>query len=601
MMLRLQHTKLPQSQRGFTLVAVLILSGLASILVLSSIKDNVNHERLSGNFQKKINARLMSERGIFDAMAEAKSYQADNPTADVNELYAYIASLSPSGTGLKGMKYTLEHEIEGDELVLSSTGERFEGQSTLKVRLRVVPASGGSAPFSSAIVGCDSVDLSGSGQIDSYNSAQAPYDASSVGAEGNVTTINKDGGDVTLGGDSPIYGDISATGNVNFDSSSIIGNVHANGNVIIPDSGDIERVSGYVITRGNFEFTGGSIGGYVRAQKIGDSNTTGNISLTRAKVSNKNDVGLDVMYGGTYSYEQSQDYTSDEFNTNPYVPKVKESGDSKDTTDPATNCDYLDIAKEVTNITGDDGLNDNSLPKFNGTSNGDHSFEYTAAGIKGREIRNGELIKLIANIAPVNAQVFGKSTSVVKLSKFSLNNTMDVNGGDLTLFVDGNFSMAGSALMTIAAGSSLTLIVTGKVILAGSAKITTDAQSLTQSGLAPFRIYSSYNGKDTGIRLSGATDMYAQIYAPLAKVDISGSGELFGAVRGKTVAVTGGAKIHYDAALGASSQGISSSGQQAALQFAGFKYQLCKLNAVYLLCLLNYCLVTIQRKVIIHP
>lgn len=66
--------------------------------------------------------------------------------------------------------------------------------------------------------------------------------------------------------------------------------------------------------------------------------------------------------------------------------------------------------------------------------------------------------------------------------------------------------------------------------------------------------------------------MYAQIYAPLAKVDIAGSGTLYGAVRGKTVAVSGVAAIHYDAALGEANQGGNGTSQQASLQFAGFEY-----------------------------
>ncbi|MEI8669408.1 pilus assembly PilX N-terminal domain-containing protein [Pseudoalteromonas sp. B131b] len=37
---------------GFTLVTVLILTSMASIVVLSTIRDSVIQERLSGNFQK---------------------------------------------------------------------------------------------------------------------------------------------------------------------------------------------------------------------------------------------------------------------------------------------------------------------------------------------------------------------------------------------------------------------------------------------------------------------------------------------------------------------------------------------------------------------
>jgi cytoskeletal protein CcmA (bactofilin family) len=560
-----KRSKIQKSQRGFTLVAVMILSGLASILVLSSIKDNVNQERLSGNFQKKLNARLMSERGIFDAISEAETYLNNNSSASVNDLALNINDLSKlDNTGLiyGGMKYKVQFDADGDELVLSSTGNRFEGESSLKVRLKITPGGSGSA-FADAIVGCDAVNLTGSGQIDSYNSAEAPYDVSSPGIEGDVTTINKDGADVKLGGYSPIYGDISATGNVNFNTSSIVGNVHANGNVIIPDAGDVERVSGYVITRSNFEFTGGSIGGYVRAQKTNGSG--GNISLTRAEILNKNNVNLDIMYGGTYTpLEIDLDYTGAEFSTNPLVVKVKDSDETAlnyDPTDPATNCDHLDIENVIEVISLD------AQPSFDFISRGwGDIYRFDSIGLIGPN----------NDISPTNAQVLGEPASVTSLNSFHLkgSDSVDVSGGDMTLFIDGDFTMDGATQMTIDADSSLTLVITGTVNMLAGAKIIAQQQGLTTSGLPAMSIYSSYDSTikgGPGINIEGDFETYAQIYAPLSDVIINGSGTLYGAVRGKTISVTGGAAIHYDAALGENNRGGSFS-SQSSLKFVGFEY-----------------------------
>jgi cytoskeletal protein CcmA (bactofilin family) len=543
----------------------MILSGLASILVLSSIKDNVNQERLSGNFQKKLNARLMSERGIFDAISEAETYLNNNSSASVNDLALNINDLSKlDNTGLiyGGMKYKVQFDADGDELVLSSTGNRFEGESSLKVRLKITPGGSGSA-FADAIVGCDAVNLTGSGQIDSYNSAEAPYDVSSPGIEGDVTTINKDGADVKLGGYSPIYGDISATGNVNFNTSSIVGNVHANGNVIIPDAGDVERVSGYVITRSNFEFTGGSIGGYVRAQKTNGSG--GNISLTRAEILNKNNVNLDIMYGGTYTpLEIELDYTGAEFSTNPLVVKVKDSDETAlnyDPTDPATNCDHLDIENVIEVISLD------AQPSFDFISRGwGDIYRFDSIGLIGPN----------NDISPTNAQVLGEPASVTSLNSFHLkgSDSVDVSGGDMTLFIDGDFTMDGATQMTIDADSSLTLVITGTVNMLAGAKIIAQQQGLTTSGLPAMSIYSSYDSTikgGPGINIEGDFETYAQIYAPLSDVIINGSGTLYGAVRGKTISVTGGAAIHYDAALGEKNRGGSFS-SQPSLKFVGFEY-----------------------------
>jgi hypothetical protein len=87
-------------------------------------------------------------------------------------------------------------------------------------------------------------------------------------------------------------------------------------------------------------------------------------------------------------------------------------------------------------------------------------------------------------------------------------------------------------------------------------------------------IYSSYDSTiegGPGINIKGDFETYAQIYAPLSDVVINGSGTLYGAVRGKTVSVTGGAAIHYDAALGEKNRGGSFS-SQSSLKFVGFEY-----------------------------
>jgi hypothetical protein len=51
------------------------------------------------------------------------------------------------------------------------------------------------------------------------------------------------------------------------------------------------------------------------------------------------------------------------------------------------------------------------------------------------------------------------------------------------------------------------------------------------------------------IKLSGGTGAAAVMYAPNSAVSISGGGEFFGAIVGKTVDNSGGSTLHYDRAL----------------------------------------------------
>lgn len=53
------------NQKGVVLLSVMILTTMTSIIVLNSLRDNVIQERLTGNYQKKMNARLVSEKGIL--------------------------------------------------------------------------------------------------------------------------------------------------------------------------------------------------------------------------------------------------------------------------------------------------------------------------------------------------------------------------------------------------------------------------------------------------------------------------------------------------------------------------------------------------------
>jgi cytoskeletal protein CcmA (bactofilin family) len=561
-----------KQQQGFTLVTVLILSSLASILVLNSLQDNVNQERLSGNYQKKTNARLMSERGVFATMQAAQAFLLANPNSTIAQLRAGLANINGDGT-LAGSAFAVTPIIDGTgDIILQSTGNRFEGVNRLNARFRLTTGSGYS-PFSDAVVGCEGVDLGGSGRVDSYNSNDAPYDVNNPGSEGDVSTIDKSGANVILGGASPILGNVSSTGEINTKSSDVQGNLHANGNIIIGSgtgNGGVKgtyngsqvnlRVSGNVLTRGNYYQNGGRIGGHVRAN--------GDASMRWSNyILNIANNGLDILYGGSADFKDTTNnsfYSQAQYKVFPNVIKVKDSdatAPNYSPTDPETNCDHLDIDTVVNTV--DDGTN--NLTPFNSRGSG---VEYTITP-------NEMYVSLgIPMFTQVSADVLGYPAPVLKFKEFNLggSDTVVIQGGDVTMFVEGDFQMAGATKMTIEAGSSLTLIMKGSVKLGAGADIIALQHGLANppKSLPAMSIYSSYNG--SGINLSGDFEMYAQIYAPLSDIKITGSGTLYGAVRGKTVTVTGGAAIHYDAALGDGNRGGGGGSSAPVFDLVGFQY-----------------------------
>jgi Tfp pilus assembly protein PilX len=61
---------------------------------------------------------------------------------------------------------------------------------------------------------------------------------------------------------------------------------------------------------------------------------------------------------------------------------------------------------------------------------------------------------------------------------------------------------------------------------------------------------SSCSAPTNSIQLSGGADAYLYIYAPKTQVVASGGGNLYGALLGNDLQVSGGSRLHYDKALG---------------------------------------------------
>jgi hypothetical protein len=99
------------------------------------------------------------------------------------------------------------------------------------------------------------------------------------------------------------------------------------------------------------------------------------------------------------------------------------------------------------------------------------------------------------------------------------------------------------------------VLLTGRFDLQGSVTVN-DRNPIDDSGKLPFSLFSSYEqtskkGNSDGVQMRGNTDFTAVVYAPKSHVSVSGSGALYGQVRGKSVEATGAGGIHYDIALGA--------------------------------------------------
>ncbi|QPL42490.1 polymer-forming cytoskeletal protein [Pseudoalteromonas sp. A41-2] len=563
-------------QHGFTLITVLILTSMASLVVLSSLRENIVQERLSGNFQKKLNSRLLAEKGVFE---QAKLLQQTLNREGVLAVDDLINKTNlASGTGIIASDATFSATLTKNpdgELEIASLGQRFEGdaQSNLVARFGIQGAKGSSV-FTNAMVGCKGVNLSGSGSIDSYDSSQGTYEETKSD-DGDVSTIAGDS-DVVLSGHSPIRGDVKASGVIYLNGSSpIIGNIHSNTGVYIsPGSG--LRVDGNVYTRGYYKHRGGRISGVVRANGDATMQWSTYIDNTQGET-------LDIMYGGTGdfkdTYNNQQDgvhYSNSKFNINPNVEPVTVADPTApdyDPSNPDTNCDPLILPEKMTDImagiTGYDSISvgPTQLFKFN-TEQGFHSNG-------GSQI----IVPTLADVFLFDKKIQNQSNGshskeyVFALDglKMTSDGKMEVSGGDVILLIDGDFSMEGDTTLTIKKDSSLTVLLTGKVNIGAGAKVITEQEGLTTSGHPSLSFYSSFNSVN-GVQFSGAANLYAAIYAPLTTVKLSGSGELFGSVRGAVITSSGGSGAHYDAGLLKVQNGGKPS-TPARIVFLGWSYK----------------------------
>lgn len=133
-------------------------------------------------------------------------------------------------------------------------------------------------------------------------------------------------------------------------------------------------------------------------------------------------------------------------------------------------------------------------------------------------------------------------------SKYTSGGNFNVSGNQTVTFPAGtyyfkNFSMSGNADIIIA--GAVTLYVNGNINLTGNIDVLNNLPS-------NFRVV---NVSSAGVNISGNGELCADVYAPRSPININGNGEFFGSLVGKSLSLSGNAKIHYDESLGSGGGG----------------------------------------------
>ena len=125
----------------------------------------------------------------------------------------------------------------------------------------------------------------------------------------------------------------------------------------------------------------------------------------------------------------------------------------------------------------------------------------------------------------------------------------NVSGGDSVTIPAGTYYFK---TMTLSGGSSITL--SGAVVIYVAGNTDLSGGSVTNTGDIPANL--QLNAMGTTLKLSGGSDLYAEIYAPTADITQSGgSSSFYGSMVGASLTLTGGGGLHADKSLGGSSNG----------------------------------------------
>ncbi|WP_372882290.1 PilX N-terminal domain-containing pilus assembly protein [Psychromonas sp.] len=523
-------------QTGFVLVSVLIITSITSILAFSQIKENLLQERIGGNQQKEINARLAAEQGVIDAFNAIK-------TGTSSSAIATTLGKSPHTNQAGSTLQNIMWNETDNTFSFVSKGISYDATAYLKTTIRITEESSSSL-FNDAVAGCEAVENTGNGVIDSYDSKEGVYNASLKDGAGNVltdakgdvlknksgnanvTTLN-DGADIKLTGGGKIDGSLTSKGNIEAGTSSatsITGDMTAAGNIKLKDI----TSSGSIYAGGNLEFEKLTATAPGMAITAGGDIKNGKNSI----------VTVDVTYGGE---NQADDYFDWGAPTSGIAQPSINLGD----------CDPIGIASVVESIKEQIKIKKDAGDSFGSPLSSGSEFIFTEDSVSA----DGAVI---AGVSSSTLDALGKATWMGALDENTkvliIEDKFDSTAKKIT--IDGNVTLVVTDDIVIKNStfsfknpetSSLTIITDGKIDIDTGTNLFSGA-SVNLEGNVPLTIYSSHTGADA-MKITANAAIYAKLYAPLGDLSLGGGAEIMGAVRGKKVKVSSGTSIHFDEAL----------------------------------------------------
>jgi len=528
-----------KTQNGFVLVSVLLITTISTIYAFSEIKGNKLQERIGGNQQKEMNARLLAEKGMFESYAFMGSDPVGGITSDALNAYVQAAMVA---SGVEG-----EVEIKDFNLPLSNrynfTSKGIYHGAIAYMNAEVEVTHGGVVVTPhNAIVGCEGVTVNNGGRVNSFNTPT--YDFDNPPPETNnaqVSTVTE-GADIILDGGVTIGGDVNSTGRIDVpigSTGNVIGNLAANESIHL----NTGTITGDITTGQNLT--------------LGDGIVTGNVSAKDNLIQpfDTASIGEEVKAGGYTPPAWSDEAFTHSIKDKATAPGVV-AGVSPDVA--IEECDKWNIVAGVEANAAAAAVavaaNEEAVLTNMGVSRSGEGLSLAIGETSGAFYREADNNTATPNVHAQDLNVLGEDKKVYVFDKLDVNNITMTITGNVTFLVRGEFSSMenGGTFLMGDNKSTLTILAEGQVNIGGSSDLFS-GNGLNEYNKAPLTIKSSYdsdlNGGANAINFTGAAKSYAVIDAPLGHVSAQNGSALIGAIRGKTVTATGAGGILFDESL----------------------------------------------------
>jgi hypothetical protein len=137
----------------------------------------------------------------------------------------------------------------------------------------------------------------------------------------------------------------------------------------------------------------------------------------------------------------------------------------------------------------------------------------------------------------------GRYTDIILSQSGGTPGILEIQGGDVVLYINGNINMGNGCELIVRPGSSLVLYIDGNISTDNSVGINNQAGNVDD-----FKLYGTGSGQQD-FTLKAKSSVFGTIYAPNANITLYPNAAMYGAIVGQNVTFKSGSAFYYDEAV----------------------------------------------------